>query len=101
MQYQYDCQRSSDIHEDYKKETVVNKAEIDRQLREIEKLRTEIREISNKLLLEQHERRKLHNTVEDMKGKIRVYCRIRPLNDYEREIQSVECLQVLDEFTVS
>jgi chromosome segregation ATPase len=24
-------------------------------------------------------RRKLHNQIEDMKGKIRVYCRVRPL----------------------
>lgn len=26
------------------------------------------------------QRRRLHNMLEDMKGKIRVYCRMRPLN---------------------
>jgi hypothetical protein len=30
---------------------------------------------------EQKKRRKLHNEIEDMKGKIRVFARVRPVND--------------------
>lgn len=30
---------------------------------------------------ERKERRKLHNDIEDMKGNIRVYCRMKPFND--------------------
>jgi len=29
---------------------------------------------------EQKKRRKLHNEIEDMKGKIRVFARVRPIN---------------------
>jgi kinesin family member C2/C3 len=37
------------------------------------------------LLREQMARKKLHNDMEDMKGKIRVYVRIRPVSNSERE----------------
>jgi kinesin family protein C2/C3 len=30
-----------------------------------------------------HRRKKLHNILEDMKGKIRVFCRIRPMSEPE------------------
>ena len=33
---------------------------------------------------------RLHNTVEDLKGSIRVFCRVRPLNEYLRQVLSVE-----------
>merc|ERR1719326_926808 len=36
-------------------------------------------------LQEQKVRRKLYNELEDMKGKIRVYCRIRPFNGKEKD----------------
>jgi hypothetical protein len=33
-----------------------------------------------KYQMESEQRKLLHNKIEDMKGKIRVYCRVRPLN---------------------
>lgn len=36
----------------------------------------------------------------DMKGKIRVYCRIRPLNEKESSEREKQMLTTVDEFTV-
>lgn len=33
---------------------------------------------------------RLHNMVEDLKGSIRVFCRVRPLSQYLRQVLSVE-----------
>eukprot|EP00736_Rhodelphis_marinus_P002018 Rmarinus@m.10383 len=46
-------------------------------------------------------RKKLHNTIEDMKGKIRVYCRTRPMAQYEIENQSKSIVDFPDEFTIA
>eukprot|EP01067_Filipodium_phascolosomae_P000191 Filipodium_phascolosomae@DN1156_c0_g1_i2.p1 len=39
--------------------------------------------------------------MEDMKGKIRVYCRVRPMAKYEMENGSSPCVDVNDEFTLT
>ncbi len=44
------------------------------------------------LLREQLARKKLHNDMEDLKGKIRVYVRIRPMSNSERERGSQEAI---------
>eukprot|EP01062_Namystynia_karyoxenos_P013172 TRINITY_DN14745_c0_g2_i1.p1 TRINITY_DN14745_c0_g2~~TRINITY_DN14745_c0_g2_i1.p1 ORF type:complete len:1190 (+),score=353.65 TRINITY_DN14745_c0_g2_i1:156-3725(+) len=45
--------------------------------------------------------RRLHNEIEDMKGKIRVYARTRPLNDLERSMAKGQtCLSFPDEFSL-
>uniref|UniRef100_M4ESM1 Kinesin motor domain-containing protein n=1 Tax=Brassica campestris TaxID=3711 RepID=M4ESM1_BRACM len=49
---------------------------------------------------EQVLRKRYYNTIEDMKGKIRVYCRIRPLNEKERSEREKQMLTSVDEFTV-
>ncbi|CDY57771.1 BnaC02g45110D [Brassica napus] len=49
---------------------------------------------------EQVLRKRYYNTIEDMKGKIRVYCRIRPLNEKERSEREKKMLTSVDEFTV-
>ena len=47
-------------------------------------------------------RKQLHNQLEDMKGKIRVYCRVRPLSnsEKEREESNKMVITLLDEFTL-
>ena len=40
--------------------------------------------LNRKLRWEESERRKLHNTVQELKGNIRVFCRLRPMLDDER-----------------
>ncbi|KAH7519779.1 hypothetical protein FEM48_Zijuj08G0073400 [Ziziphus jujuba var. spinosa] len=49
---------------------------------------------------EQLLRKRYFNTIEDMKGKIRVYCRLRPLNEKEIAEKERDVLTSLDEFTV-
>ncbi|KAM7252506.1 hypothetical protein ACFE04_024389 [Oxalis oulophora] len=60
------------------------------QLAEMEKLYRE----------EQVLRKRYFNTIEDMKGKIRVYCRLRPLSEKEIDEKEKGVLMSLDEFTV-
>ncbi|XP_029130432.1 kinesin-like protein KIN-14I [Cajanus cajan] len=49
---------------------------------------------------EQVLRKRYFNVIEDMKGKIRVYCRLRPLNEKEIAEKERGVLTVVDEFTV-
>ncbi|RDY12285.1 Kinesin-like protein KIN-14E [Mucuna pruriens] len=49
---------------------------------------------------EQVLRKRYFNIIEDMKGKIRVYCRLRPLNEKEIAEKEREVLTAVDEFTV-
>ena len=43
------------------------------------------------------ERRQLHNTIQELKGNIRVYCRIRPLLGQEQEKFGGQHIQVFDD----
>eukprot|EP00929_Paragymnodinium_shiwhaense_P112112 TRINITY_DN8036_c0_g1_i2.p1 TRINITY_DN8036_c0_g1~~TRINITY_DN8036_c0_g1_i2.p1 ORF type:complete len:1551 (-),score=329.92 TRINITY_DN8036_c0_g1_i2:193-4845(-) len=45
-------------------------------------------------------RRRVHNHIEDLKGQIRVYCRIRPLNQRELDLGDVEAVRIVDNMTV-
>lgn len=45
-------------------------------------------------------RRKVHNKIEDLKGSIRVFCRIRPLSEKEHDEGDVTRVQVLDSMTL-
>ncbi|XP_059455207.1 kinesin-like protein KIN-14E, partial [Corylus avellana] len=49
---------------------------------------------------EQVLRKRYFNTIEDMKGKIRVFCRLRPLNEKETAEKERDALTSPDEFTV-
>ncbi|QCD81841.1 kinesin-like protein KIN-14E isoform X2 [Vigna unguiculata] len=49
---------------------------------------------------EQVLRKRYFNVIEDMKGKIRVYCRLRPLNEKEIAEKERKALTAVDEFTV-
>lgn len=45
----------------------------------------EFDQVSNKYKEEQTKRKKLLNELEDLKGKVRVYCRIRPFSKREKD----------------
>lgn len=44
-------------------------------------------------------RKKYYNMMEDMKGKVRVYCRVRPLSNSEKERGNFSVVSAPDEFT--
>ncbi|XP_071964662.1 uncharacterized protein [Antedon mediterranea] len=73
-----------------------------------EKLEKEVKELQaeNKLVTENFNservlRKKYYNMVEDMKGKIRVFCRARPLSGSEKERGCNIIVNAPDEYTVS
>lgn len=51
---------------------------------EVKKQSAEIKTISDNYNSERILRKKYYNLIEDMKGKIRVYCRARPLSSSEK-----------------
>jgi hypothetical protein len=54
---------------------------------------------TEELMPAEFHRRKLHNAIQDLKGQVRVFCRIRPLTEIEKMDgdEEAEGLQVLDE----
>jgi len=50
---------------------------------------------------EQVSRKRAFNMMEDLKGKIRVYCRVRPILNFEKDKGQTFCLQIPDELTVT
>ena len=58
--------------------------------------------VSIKLKEESVKRKKLLNELEDMKGKVRVYCRIRPFSKSEKAEaeRAIPCFKILDETNI-
>jgi hypothetical protein len=52
------------------------------------------------LVVAENCRRRFHNTIEDLKGNIRVFCRIRPLNAKEIERGDVVAVKATDSMTL-
>ncbi|XP_074649983.1 uncharacterized protein LOC141905115 [Tubulanus polymorphus] len=75
------------------------------RLKEIEseakKLRQENNELVENYNSERVLRKKYYNMVEDMKGKIRVYCRARPLSKSETGRGNVAIIKSPDEYTIN
>ncbi|CBZ51692.1 hypothetical protein NCLIV_014870 [Neospora caninum Liverpool] len=74
---------------------------------EVETLRVETKDQKAKLVeleesykQEKFLRKKYYNEIEDMKGKIRVYCRVRPMAKYEIEKQCKQSVFPVDEYSV-
>lgn len=82
-------------------------AESQQLLKQVDMLTTQCSKLNHTLIQKQQElkdsfrqRKLLHNQLEDMKGKIRVFCRVRPLNEAESRKGSGNILNIMDEFTV-
>ena len=59
--------------------------------------------VSGKYKEEQSKRKKLLNELEDMKGKVRVYCRVRPFSKTEKENEerSESCCRIVDDLSIT
>ena len=75
-------------------DTLKMKEELEGLKIESEKARNDCEVLSTKFKEEQKKRKELHNQLEDMKGAIRLFCRIRPLSqtELEREESKISCL---------
>jgi kinesin family protein C1 len=84
-------------------DTVKMKDELDGLKKENEKAKNDCEVLATKFKEEQKKRKELHNQLEDMKGAIRLFCRIRPLShtELEREESKHNVIEILDEFTVT
>ncbi|KAL6844152.1 hypothetical protein ACP4OV_025825 [Aristida adscensionis] len=81
------------------------KADIDRKNQQtveiLKRQGAQLVELENLYKQEQVLRKRYYNTIEDMKGKIRVYCRLRPLNDKELSLEEKNIVCSPDEFTIT
>ncbi|CAH1253064.1 KIFC3 [Branchiostoma lanceolatum] len=68
--------------------------------KEVKKLTAENKTLTENYNSERVLRKKYYNMVEDMKGKIRVYCRARPLSGSELERGNVKIIRSPDEYTI-
>ena len=80
-----------------KKESELGEQLMRRQVYELKIERDSLRDKYDKETLI---RKRLHNVIEDMKGKIRVFCRVRPMSDHELEIGSLPVVTITDQFTL-
>ncbi|CAE7917865.1 KIN14I [Symbiodinium sp. KB8] len=67
-------------------------------IKELEKQGAELAKLYRE---EQVKRKRLHNALEDMKGKIRVYARCRPPNKRERDLKSPSVVSMPDDMTIT
>jgi len=49
----------------------------------------------------QQQRRRIHNMIEDAKGQVRVYCRVRPLSTKEASRGDFSALQLIDDMSLA
>ena len=67
---------------------------------QLKEMRYEREVLGSKFDYEQLMRKRLHNQIEDMKGKIRVFCRVRPMSYQEKELGSLPVVTLVDQYTV-
>ena len=75
-------------------------AEVTTLRTEVASAHREVADVGDKYRAEMLLRKKYYNEIEDLKGKIRVYCRCRPFSGSEGERGDTQCVRFVDEFTL-
>ena len=78
------------------------KKEMGEVKKDMEKTSKDNNVLQAKFKEEQVKRKQLHNQLEDMKGKIRVFARVRPMseNEKQREESKNSIIKIVDEFSL-
>ena len=58
---------------------------------QVEQLQAALEEAEKRIFAGEQARRKMHNIIQELKGNIRVYCRVRPLLPSE-VVSEIKCL---------
>ncbi|KEP65414.1 UNVERIFIED_CONTAM: calmodulin-binding carboxy-terminal kinesin-like family protein, putative [Hammondia hammondi] len=75
-------------------------AEVETLRGETKAQKAKLTELEESYKQEKFLRKKYYNEIEDMKGKIRVYCRVRPMAKYEIEKECKQSVFPVDEYSV-
>ncbi|GBG30998.1 Kinesin-like protein KIN-14E [Hondaea fermentalgiana] len=105
LRAQRDQEADQTAEEAAKAEELAQKeAELQAKMREMEehmaRLERERGQLYNEFVEEQALRKQYFNEIEDLKGRIRVFCRVRPMSDSEKERKCVSTIKVLDDMHV-
>ena len=68
---------------------------VDTLTKELKTQSSELKTLTENYNSERMLRKKYYNMIEDMKGKIRVYCRVRPLSKSELGMVSELCINII------
>eukprot|EP00941_MAST-03F_sp_MAST-3F-sp1_P002781 g2781.t1 len=93
-------ERESKSRADSIKEAAEEKGISDRMRAQLEAMEAQQKKLHEDFLREQELRKKYYNEIENLKGNIRVYCRIRPLNKKERAQKYATVIETESEKTV-
>lgn len=86
-----------DQYEKFKRESKLGEQLLVKHNKELRNERDTIRvKYENETII----RKRLHNQIEDMKGKIRVFCRVRPMSDHENQLGSLPVVTIVDQYTL-
>ena len=59
-------------------------------------LKFKLNDFMQKYQVEVTKRKELYNQIQDLKGQIRVFCRVRPINEREKSINSLQVVNIPD-----
>jgi hypothetical protein len=93
------CRLKSEVNETIYRDRESNVEKLEQVGRELQQTLEANKRLIEDINRERVLRKKYFNTIEDLKGKIRVYCRLRPLTPVEQRIQH-SVANVIDPYTL-
>ena len=91
---------SAEVQEKLKKDLALERKRATALQRKVDVAQSEIDEATDRYIEERVKRIRYHNMLEDMKGKIRVYCRLRPMSGSEKKRSDKQATTPMDQYTI-